>query len=69
MKKRRIKILGEIYDILFHKYKLKLRINRMFKIIDNNFLVLQVSVPMLEIRKKIWDEIYDTLFHKMGKWK
>ena len=41
----KLRILGEIYDTLFHKmgkYKLKLRVNRMFKIIDNNFLVLQV---------------------------
>ena len=69
------RILGEIYDTLFHKigkYKLKLHVNRMFKIIDNNFLLLQISVPVLEVRWKsvgYWVRYNDTLFHKIGKWK
>ena len=45
----------------------------MFKIIDNNFLVLQVSFRVrskVEKRRiRILGEIYDILFHKMGKWK
>ena len=47
----------------------------MFKIIDNNFLVLQVSIRVRskhrveKHRIRILGEIYDILFHKMGKYK